>query len=67
MTPQRALDHQIERYRNMSGEQRLSIALNLHELACEVSREGIRHQHPDLDEQGVNRLLRERLQLVREL
>jgi hypothetical protein len=38
MTPQTALDLQIERYRNMSGEERLSIALNLHELACEIIR-----------------------------
>jgi len=67
MTPQAALDHQIERYRNMTGEERLSIALNLHELACEVTREGIRHQHPELDETGVNRLLRERLELARRL
>jgi Rv0078B-related antitoxin len=67
MTPQTALDQQIDRYRKMSGEERLSIALNLHELACEVTREGIRHQHPGLDEGEVNRLLRERLALARHL
>ena len=66
MTPQAALDHQIDRYRNMSGEERLSIALNLHELACEVAREGIRRQYPKLDEAEVDRLLRERLALVRQ-
>jgi len=30
-----ALDKQIERYRQMSGEQRLAVALDLHELSCE--------------------------------
>jgi hypothetical protein len=67
MTPQAALDQQIDRYRNMSGEERLTIALSLHELACEVTREGIRHEHPALDETEVNRLLRERLELARHL
>jgi hypothetical protein len=67
MSPQDALDRQINQYRNMSGEERLSIALSLHELACEVTREGIRHQHPELDQAEVNGLLRERLELARHL
>ena len=67
MTPQAALDQQIDRYRSMSGEERLSIALGLHELACEVTREGIRRQHPELDETEVHRLLCERLELARHL
>ena len=67
MTPKAALDLQIERYREMSGEQRLTIALNLHELSCEIAREGIRAQHPDADEKEVERFLRRRLELVREL
>ncbi len=66
MTPKAALDLQIERYREMSGEQRLAIALNLHELSCEIAREGIRTQHPNADEKEVDRLLRQRLELVRE-
>ena len=65
MTPQDALDLQIKRYREMSGEQRLAIALDLHELSCDVAREGIRAQHPDADESEVERLLRHRLELVR--
>jgi type II secretory pathway predicted ATPase ExeA len=67
MTPQAALEQQIGLYRAMSGEERLSIALNLHELACEVTREGIRHEYPEIDEAEVNRLLRERLELARHL
>jgi len=64
MTPQGALDYQIERYRQMSGEQRLALALELHELACEVARAGIRRQHPEAGAAEVERLLRERLELA---
>lgn len=67
MTPDAALERQIELYRQMTGEQRLAIALRLHELACDVAREGIRHQHPGADEAEVERLLRERIQLSRTL
>ena len=65
MSPKRALNEQIERYRRMTGEQRLAIALELHELACNVAREGIHHQNPDADESEVERLLRRRLELSR--
>ena len=65
MTPQAALDEQIERYRQMTGEQRLAIALDLHELSCDISREGIRRQHPEANDAEVERLLRRRLELAR--
>jgi hypothetical protein len=65
MTPQAALDFQIARYREMTGEQRLAIALDLHEFACNVAREGIRRQHPQADDAEVERLLRQRLELAR--
>jgi len=48
----------------MTGEQRLAIALGLHELACKIAREGIRHQHPNADEAEVERLLHQRLRLA---
>ena len=60
-----ALAEQIMRYRRMTGEQRLALALELHELACDVSREGIRRQHPDADPEQVESLLRRRLELAR--
>ena len=66
MTPERALQEQIERYRQMTGEQRLRIALELHELSCNVAREGIRHQNPGADDAEVERLLRQRLELARQ-
>lgn len=65
MSPQAALDFQIERYREMSGEERLAIALDLHELSCDIAREGIRAQHPDADEAQVEKFLLRRLELAR--
>jgi hypothetical protein len=65
MSPQAALDFQIERYREMSGEERLAIALDLHEFSCDIAREGIRAQHPEANEDEVERRLHERLALVR--
>ena len=65
MTAARALEKQIERYRQMSGEERLALALELHELSCDIAREGIRRQHPGADAIEVERLLRHRLELAR--
>lgn len=66
MTSTAALGEQIKRYRRMTGEERLAIALELHELSCNVAREGIRHQNPNADEAEVERLLRRRLELARQ-
>ena len=60
-----ALAKQIELYRQMTGEQRLKIALDLHEMSCNVAREGIRRQHPDANEAEVEQFLRARLKLAR--
>ena len=60
-----ALDKQIERYRQMTGEQRLKIALDLHEMSCDIARAGIRRQHPSASETEVENFLRARLQLAR--
>ena len=65
MTAATALEKQIEMYRRMTGEQRLKIALDLHEMSCEVAREGIRRQHPEADADEVERLLRRRIELSR--
>ena len=46
MTPEQALDRQIERYRAMTGEERLRIALDLHAFSCDVAREAIRRRIP---------------------
>ena len=55
MNPERALQEQIQRYQRMTGEQRLGIALELHELSCNVAREGIRYLNPNADEAEVER------------
>ena len=67
VTPQAALELQLERYRGMTREERVGIALRLHELACEMSRLGIRRQHPKATPAEVEELLRRRLELARTL
>ena len=64
MTPEAALEAQIERYRAMTTWERVSIALRLHEMSCEMARVGIRRQHPGAPPEEVEKLLRERLALV---
>jgi hypothetical protein len=65
MNAETASYKQIERYRQMTGEQRLAIALELHEMSCNIAREGIRHQNPKADAAEVEFLLRRRLELAR--
>ena len=65
MDPRTALDEQIASYRRMTGEQRLGIALELHELACDVARAGIRTRRPNADDAEVERQLRSRIALGR--
>jgi hypothetical protein len=62
MTPQTALERQINRYRAMTGEERLGIALDLHTFACNLACEGIRQQFPHADEAEIERRLRQRLE-----
>ncbi|SPE61035.1 hypothetical protein SBV1_590053 [Verrucomicrobia bacterium] len=65
MKPEEALQKQIALYREMSREQRVRIALGLHELACEMARVGIRRQHPSATPEEVEALLRQRLEMAR--
>jgi hypothetical protein len=67
MDPQTALQHQLAAYRRMTGEERLAIALRLHELACAIAREGIRQQYPQASPQEVEQHLQRRLRLARTL
>lgn len=64
MNPQAALEMQIECYRRMTGEQRLGIGLELHALALDLARQGIRQQFPAAAEEEVERRLRQRIALV---
>jgi Rv0078B-related antitoxin len=67
MTPQAALDIQISRYRAMTRQERVGIALRLHEMGCEMARLGIRRQNPKASAAQVEELLRQRLELARTL
>lgn len=53
MSPTEGLQKQIEIYRGMTGTQRSQIGLQLYELAQELVRSGVRHQHPDWDSRRV--------------
>lgn len=64
VTATAALQKQIERYRQMTGEERLSIALGLHEMSCDIARESIRREKPQATPAEVERLLRRRLALA---
>ena len=64
MNPTDALETQLEIYRRMTDEERLAIALRLHELACDMSREGIRDQYPEATEEEVEQHLRRRIELA---
>jgi len=64
MTPEAALEMQIERYRQMSPSERIELALRLHELASDVARSGIRAQHPNATDEEVEEMLRERRRLA---
>ncbi len=58
------MELQLKLYRRMTGGQRLNIALELYELACDVARAGIKARYPDGDTAAVERLLAQRLRLV---
>lgn len=67
MIPAAALEKQIRRYRQMTGEQRLKITLDLHEEFCNTAREKIRRHHPNANVAEVERLLRQRIEMEREI
>lgn len=52
---------EIARARVMKPEEKLLEGPRLFERACRVMADGIRHQHPELDEAGVRALLAARL------
>jgi hypothetical protein len=48
----------------MSGDERLKLAFDLHDLSCQIARDGIRRQHPEASADERERLLRERTALA---
>jgi hypothetical protein len=67
MKPENALAMQIDCYRKMTGEQRLALALELHNLSCDVAREGIKAQNPTAAPDQIEILLNKRLELANSL
>ena len=66
MGPEEAFEREIANYRAMTGEERLGIALAMHEMACDRARREIRQRHPGANEQEVERMLRQRIALAME-
>jgi hypothetical protein len=58
---------EVERARRMSPEEKFWAGPRLFDMACEVTKAGIRHQHPEASEDEVRRILRERLALAEKL
>lgn len=57
----------VRRARQRPPVEKLLDGPRLFDFACRVTRDGIRHQHPEADEAEVSRILRERLALGRRL
>ncbi|MBC8526864.1 MAG: hypothetical protein H8D22_08410 [Candidatus Cloacimonetes bacterium] len=55
----------IEIYRKMTPQQRIEEAIQLTDLTYEVMKEGIRNQHPNLDEAAIQKLVLERMEICR--
>lgn len=51
----------------MSPEEKLLAGLRLFDRSCRIMTDGIRDQFPDADEASVQRILLERLTLIRRL
>ncbi len=67
MTPHESRKRQIEKYRLMSGEERLQVGLHLHELACEIARDSIRALLPNASVAEVEEELRLRRRMAYEI
>ena len=57
----------LEQARRMTPEQRMLAGAELFDYACQITKAGIRADHPDADDAAVLRILRERLELARRI
>jgi hypothetical protein len=57
----------VLRARQMPPEEKFLEGARLFDYACRITRDGIRHQYPDADEEHVEQILRQRLALRRRL
>jgi len=58
---------EVLRARAMSPNDKLLAGPRLFDQALRLMADGIRHEHPELTEDGVDALLRQRLDRIREL
>jgi Rv0078B-related antitoxin len=64
MTPEEGLEKQIELYRAMTPQQRLQISFELYEMSRMLVKQGVRHQHPDWDNEQVEQEVARRCRLA---
>jgi hypothetical protein len=55
---------QLQAFRQMTGEQRLALALEMWRTACDVTRAGIRAQHPEFSAAQVEREIARRIMIA---
>ena len=58
---------EVARARSMAPGDKLLEGPRLFDRACRLMAEGIRHQHPELDDQGVRTILAARLARLHKL
>ena len=63
MTPTNGTWLQIEGYRRMTPQERLQISFRLYQLTRTLVRQGVKHQHPDWDEDQVHEEVLRRFRL----
>jgi hypothetical protein len=63
MTPEQGLKKQIELYRQMTPQRRLQICFELCELSRTLVRQGVRHQHPDWNQEQVEEEVHRRFRI----
>ena len=61
-----ATEMQIERYRKMTCEERITIGLEMTHRWLEGLKEQIRREHPNADDIEFKRLLRRRIEMAKE-
>ena len=57
-------EKQLQAFRQMTGEQRLALALEMWRTACDVTRAGIRAQHPEFSAAQVEREIARRIMIA---
>jgi hypothetical protein len=66
-TPEALLFRRIRSGSQLTPEQRVLAGFEQSEVAIRVVKDGIRHQYPDADDPTIERLLIERIKLMRKL